>query len=205
MFSWLTSFITDHLITGGALALACLGLWARLSPIPFSRQIAAGLWIAAAGVGSYGQGFAAAKSQDRSDLLAGQIAQLQHDIDAANEIAGEATARQNAATKRADDNDEKVLDYEKRIALASSNDCVLSQPDLDSLRAIGAPTSEPPASTSRVWPASSAAKPHARVIGKGAKSALAEYRAALSRANSRLLNDKAFYDDVRSRFSAKVN
>ena len=37
---------------------------------------------------------------------------------------------------------------------------------------------------------------------KGAKAMLAEYRAALAVANRRLVNDAAFYADVRARFGA---
>jgi hypothetical protein len=198
-FFTLATFAFDHRIVAGALVLAGVGAAVRLYVPVIGKPLATGIWIAAAAIGAYGQGYANRAAEDRSAAIQAQLVEARREIAATNDIAASAKLRAVVAETERDRDNEKVRDYEAQLAKAG--DCGLSPGDVDSLQHIGAVPAVAPRVARRLWPARARTQPdHARAIGRGAKAVLSEYRAALAEANRRLRNDAAFYDDVRREF-----
>ena len=189
------TFIADHRMGLVALALVIAGGAARVYIPVVGRQVATVAWIAAAAAGAWDAGYSTRAASDRSAEIAAQATQLRADLASANAIADAASRRAETAESQHADDQNRVSDYEKK--LVQMGDCALTDADRGRLRAIGGAPARPAASAGRLRQAGRPAGPV-----KGAKAMLAEYRAALAVANRRLVNDAAFYADVRARFGA---
>lgn len=192
------TFVTDHALVIAGLLLALAGLWVRFGVPGLGPKLATALWILSAGLVCYGQGYATARSRDRTALLQEHVNQLLVEARNTQQVAQAAAARAEAAEANREADHAKVEALTSDLA-AARRDCAIPDDLRERLRLIGEPVAHPqPAEPApRLRPA----RRPAVDLKPGAIATLAAYRAALAEANRRLRNDRAFYDDVLRHFS----
>lgn len=195
MFSALAVF-RETLHWAGVAACAAVAVAALVYlPGRLGGLLAAFCAALAAGLISYDLGYRARGALDQSAALRAEIAQQKEDIANLQETAMAASAREREAADARQSDNQKVRDYAEDVA-RKNDDLALAGADLQRLRSLVQRLSTKSAG-------SSSAVRSARRAPAGCKVMVAEYIAALNEANRRLVNDRAFYDDVRVKFGAQ--
>lgn len=159
----------------------------------FSVALAAGVALSGGGY-LYDAGYRGALHGVEVARLRDDLAQADENIALLQQTAKVAAERERAAAEQRQSDNEKVRAYETELARKNS-DIDLSRADLERLRGI---VEDATAESTRAATAVRAA----RRSSFGCKATLAEYVGALNESNRRLLNDAAFYRDVRQRFGS---
>jgi hypothetical protein len=180
----------------GLVILGIAGAVAALVYIPgrLGGIIAAICLAVSAGSFALDEGYRSAARLCKEAELRAELAQAKEDIKNLQLTAIMANAREQAAIRERQNDNDKVQDYAQKLAKANS-DVDLSRADLEQLRGLVQELqSKSSAPAKPVRPASPSPI--------GCKMTVARYIAALNEANRRLVNDGLFYDDVRAKFGA---
>lgn len=192
MFSILAAL---HIAAHWAGAAACIaGAVAALVYLPgrLGGALAACAGALAAGLVAYDLGYQARGALDQSAALHAEIAQQKTDIANLQATAMAAGERERESADARQSDNEKVKDYAADLA-RKNDDLAVAGAELGRLRGLID-------RHARAATGTTAAVRAARRASVGCKVTLAEYIAALNEANRRLVNDAAFYRDVREKF-----
>jgi hypothetical protein len=180
-------------ITVGAV-LVVLGVAKPLKVVPdffYSMAIIAGVALSGGGY-LYDSGYRSALRGVEVARLKEDLAQADENIRLLQQTAEHANERDRLAAEQKEEDTRAINKYTRELAV-SGNDLQLTTAELDRLRGL---VRHYQVSTSR---AASTVRPAGRQSA-GCRGMIAELTGALNEANSRLVRDFAFYDDVRKNY-----